>query len=143
MGMKNKRATSVLQWTVAVLSIAAVTLLGRAAGLNATAMGFLFLVVVLLFSMWGGLALGLAMSILATACFNFFFMEPFYTFTLEDPANWVALSAFLMTSIVVSRLVVRARRQAENAEARRKEVETLYALSMDLFTSTTRIGPLA
>ncbi len=141
--MKNRRATAVLQWTAAVLSIAAVTLLGRAAGLNATAMGFLFLVVVLLFSMWGGLALGLAMSILATACFNFFFMEPFYTFTLEDPANWVALSAFLMTSIVVSRLVVRARRQAENAEARRKEVETLYALSMDLFTSTTRIGPLA
>jgi two-component system, OmpR family, sensor histidine kinase KdpD len=140
--MKRARMTAFLQWMVAVLSIAAVTLLGRIVGLNATAMGFVFLVVVLLLSIWGGLALGLAMSILATACFNFFFMEPFYTFTLEDPANWIALSAFLVASVVVSRLVIRARRQAESAEVQRKEIETLYGLSVDLFTATSRVGPL-
>jgi two-component system sensor histidine kinase KdpD len=140
--MKNTRTTAFLQWTAAVLSIIVVTLLGRFVGLNSTAMGFVFLVVVLLVSISGGLALGLVMSILATACFNFFYMEPLYTFTLEDPANWVALCAFLVTSIVVSRLVVKARRQAENARTRTKEIETLYGLSMDLFAATTRIAPL-
>jgi two-component system sensor histidine kinase KdpD len=138
----RKTSTAVLQWSVGVLSIAALTFLGKNIHLNATTIGFVFLVVVLLLSMWGGLALGLAMSILATACFNFFFLPPFYTFTIEEPANWIALSAFLVTSIVVGRLVVRARRQAERAEARRKEIEALYSLSMDLFTATTRIRPL-
>lgn len=138
----RKTSTAVLQWSVGVLSIAALTFLGKSIDLNATTIGFVFLVVVLLLSMWGGLALGLAMSILATACFNFFFLPPFYTFTIEEPANWIALSAFLVTSIVVGRLVVQARRQAERAEARRKEIEALYSLSMDLFTATTRIGPL-
>jgi two-component system sensor histidine kinase KdpD len=140
--MKGKGWTPVLQWAAAVASIAAVTGVGKFIGLNATTIGFVFLVVVLLLTMWGGLALGLAMSILATACFNFFFLPPYYTFTIEEPANWIALSAFLVTSIVVGRLVVLARRQAERAEARRREIETLYGLSMDLFTSTTRIGPL-
>jgi two-component system sensor histidine kinase KdpD len=140
--MKRKRWIPALVWVAAVAAIAAVTYIGKSVGLNATTIGFVFLVVVLLLSMWGGLALGLVMSILATACFNFFFMSPFYTFTLEDPANWIALSAFLVTSIVVSRLVVRARRQAETADFRRKEIETLYGLSMDLFTATTRVAPL-
>ena len=140
--MTSKRSAAILAWSVGVSSIAAVTLLGKAVDLNATTMGFIYLVVVLLLSMWGGLALGLVMSILATAGFNFFYMQPLYTFTLEDPANWVALSAFLVTSIVVSRLIFRARRQAESADARRKEIEALYGLSVDLFTATTRIGPL-
>jgi two-component system sensor histidine kinase KdpD len=140
--MRRKRPTHVLEWAAAVASIVAVTALGKLTGLNATTVGFVFLVVVLLLSMWGGLALGLAMSILATACFNFFFLPPYYTFTIEQPANWIALSAFLVTSIVVGRLVVLARRQAERAELRRKEIETLYGLSMDLFTATTRVAPL-
>jgi two-component system sensor histidine kinase KdpD len=140
--MTSKRSAAILKWSVGVSSIAAVTLLGKIVGLNATTMGFIYLVVVLLLSMWGGLALGLVMSILATSGFNFFYMQPLYTFTLEDPANWVALSAFLMTSIVVSRLVVRARRQAETARTRTKEIEVLYGLSVDLFTATTRVAPL-
>jgi two-component system sensor histidine kinase KdpD len=140
--MTSKRSAAILKWSVGVSSIAAVTLLGKIVGLNATTMGFIYLVVVLLLSMWGGLALGLVMSILATSGFNFFYMQPLYTFTLEDPANWVALSAFLVTSIVVSRLVVRARRQAETARTRTKEIEVLYGLSVDLFTATTRVAPL-
>jgi len=67
--MKGKRWTPVLQWAAAVASIAAVTALGKFIGLNATTIGFVFLVVALLLTMWGGLAFGLAMSILATACF--------------------------------------------------------------------------
>ncbi|HEU5249905.1 MAG TPA: hypothetical protein VFW15_07945, partial [Thermoanaerobaculia bacterium] len=70
--MTTKRSAAILTWSVGVSSIGAVTLVGKLAAVNATTMGFVFLVAVLLLSMWGGLALGLAMSILATACFNFF-----------------------------------------------------------------------
>ncbi len=75
----------------------------------------------------GGLLVGAVTSLLATACYNVFFFPPLYTFTIADPSNWVALATFLATSVVVSRLVVRARQQAEQAEQRRREVEALAA----------------
>ena len=64
---------------------------------------------------------------MATLCYNYFFFPPLYTFTIHEAANWVALAAFLVTSVVVSRLVIAARIQAERAEQRRNELETLYA----------------
>ncbi len=66
-------------------------------------------------------------SLAATACFNHFFLPPVGTWTIADPANWVALATFLLASVVVSRLAAREKRRAEVAEARRREIETLSA----------------
>ncbi len=112
---------------MAILAAVMATLIGRAMNLNANTMGFLFLIVVLVASLHGGLLAGTLASIVATLCYNFFFFPPLYTFTIHETANWVALAVFLVTSVVVSRLVVAARIQAERAEQRRKEVETLAA----------------
>jgi two-component system sensor histidine kinase KdpD len=49
---------------------------------------------------------------------------------------------FLLTSFLVSRLVAREQRRAEEAEARRNEMEALYDLSVDLFAATNRVGAL-
>ena len=130
------------RWLLAIVSIAAVTGIGRVIGLNPSTVGFLYLIVVLLISVWGGLLVGTVSSIIATLCYNFFFFPPLYTFTIEEPANWFALAAFLVASVTVNRLVVAARVQAETAEQRRKELETLYGLSIDLFTATNRVGAL-
>ena len=35
---------------------------------------------------------------------NFFFLPPVGTFTIADPQNWLALTAFLVTAIVASQL---------------------------------------
>lgn len=110
------------------MGIAVATLAGRSMNLNASTAGFMFLIVVLVASLRGGVVPGTVASILATLCFNFFFLPPLHTFTIQDPANWVALAAFLVTSVTVSRLVVVARFQAERAEQRRMELETLYGL---------------
>ena len=42
----------------------------------------------------------------------------------------------------MSRLVAREQRRAEEAEARRTEMEALYELSVDLFAATNRVGAL-
>jgi two-component system sensor histidine kinase KdpD len=47
---------------------------------------------------------------------------------IQDPQNWVALLAFLVTAVTASQLSARARRRAAEAEARRLEIERLYAL---------------
>lgn len=131
-----------LPWLIALGGTAAVTIVGYAMRLNTSTVGFVFLIVVLLSSLRGGLLVGTVASIVATLCYNFFFFDPLHTFSIAEPANWVALAAFLVTSVIVSRLVIAARIQAEDAERRRNELETLYGLSVDLFTATNRVGAL-
>jgi K+-sensing histidine kinase KdpD len=114
-------------WLAAFAALAAVTAAGHAIRLNPSTVGFAYLIVVLLISVWGGLLIGTVSSVLATLCYNFFFFPPLYTLTIEQPANWFALAAFLVASVTVNRLVVAARVQAEKAEQRGRELETLYA----------------
>src|SRR5436309_3154797 len=133
---------AVITWLGSLAAIAAVTAAGWWMGLNASTVGFLYLIAVLLVSLWGGLLVGTIASIVATLCYNFFFFSPLFTFTLADPANWFALAAFLISSVTVSRLVVAARVQRDAAEQRRKELQTLYGLSIDLFAATNRVGAL-
>src|SRR3954452_5205546 len=116
-----------ITWIAAMLCLAAVTAAGHAIHLNPSTVGFAYLIVVLLISVWGGLLIGTVSSVLATLCYNFFFFPPLYTLTIEQPANWFALAAFLVASVTVNRLVVAARVQAEKAEQRGREIETLYA----------------
>ncbi len=131
-----------MKWSLTILSIAAVTAIGRVLRLNPSTVGFLYLIVVLLISVRGGLLVGTVASFIATLSFNYFFFAPLYTLTIAEPANWFALAAFLIASVTVNRLVVAARVQADKAEQRRMELETLYGLSIDLFTATNRVGAL-
>jgi two-component system sensor histidine kinase KdpD len=122
--------------------VAAATALGRVFGANATTVGFVYLVVVLFTAARLGFAASATASLAATACYNYFFLPPVGTWTIAAPANWVALTAFLIASVLVSRLVASEQRRAEEAEARRSEMEALYELSVDLFAATNRVGAL-
>ena len=115
-----------LAWVAIPFALALATLVSRVSGANVTTAGFLYLLAVLALATWGGWAVGAVASIAAVLCFNFFFFPPFGTLTIADPANWVALFSFLVASAVASRLVATARRQAEEAQRRRREVEILY-----------------
>jgi two-component system, OmpR family, sensor histidine kinase KdpD len=95
---------------------------------NPTTVGFLYLVSILLIATSWGLAEALAASILATLCFNFFFFPPIGAFRIDDPLNWVALIAFLITSISASQLSQRARHRTREALNRQLEMERLYAV---------------
>lgn len=144
---------TIISALIALAGIAAVTAAGRLMNLNASTVGFAFLIVVLISSLRGGLAVGTGASIIATACYNFFFFPPIHTFTIHDPANWVALAAFLLTSVTVSRLVIAARTQAEHAaqlaeenahvqalrESEALKTSLLRAISHDLTTPLTAI----
>jgi two-component system, OmpR family, sensor histidine kinase KdpD len=138
----SARRHAIVWGLAAVGGVAAVTAGGTALRLNPNTAGFLYLLVVLLVSLRGGLLAGTSASILATLSYNYFFFPPLYTFVIHEASNWVALATFLVTSVVVSRLVIAARIEADRAEQRRGELETLYGLSIDLFTATNRVGGL-
>jgi len=90
--------------------------------------GFLYLVIVVLAAVYGGFWQATVISVAAATCLNYFFVPPVFSFA-NSPANWVALGAFEFTALVISRLSLRARLQAIEAIARRREVERLYETS--------------
>lgn len=102
---------------------------------NPTTVALSFLLAILVVAAAWGLTYALPMSIVAALCFNFFFLPPIGTFTIADTQNWVALVAFLATSIIASQLSERARRVTLAATERRIEVERLYSLSEQLLIS--------
>lgn len=99
---------------------------------NPTTVALSFLLAILVVSATWGLRYAVFMAILATALFNFYFLPPFGTLTIADPQNWIALAAFLLIAIIASQLAERARRQAAEADRRRREVERLYSFSQKL-----------
>ena len=134
-GVKTPMQTQAVRFTVVIAAVAAVTAAAARLHVNQTTVALMFLVMVLLTSAYWGLRYALLMALIATAAFNFFFLPPFGTFTIADPQNWVALLAFLVTALVASNLAERARREAEGAKQRRREVERLYGLSQRLLAS--------
>ncbi|HEX8817312.1 MAG TPA: DUF4118 domain-containing protein [Terriglobales bacterium] len=133
--MKSAVQTQAWRYTVVIAVVGAITAIDFRLRINPTTVALMFLVAVLLSSGYWGLRYAVVLAITATAAFNFFFLPPIGTFTIADPQNWVALIAFLVTALVASNLAERARREAEGARQRRREVERLYGLSQRLLAS--------
>jgi len=128
---------------LSLLAVGLTTAGARLAAANPPTAGFLFLLAVLFCATAGGLGAGISASVAATIAFNYFFLPPIHTFHIADAENWVALGAFLVVSVVASRLVTYARAQAERAGARATEVQTLYDLSVELFLAASSESTLA
>jgi two-component system sensor histidine kinase KdpD len=99
---------------------------------NDTTVALAFLMLVLVTASRWRLRYSVYLSVLCTLLYNFFFFPPVGRFTIEDPRNWVALSAFLACSVLVSHLSNQEHLHAEAAEQRRREVEQLYEFSQHL-----------
>src|SRR5271166_85191 len=123
------------RYAVVLSAIAILVWLFTRLPVNPTTVALSFLLVVLLAASRWGLTLATTTAIVATLAFNYFFLPPVHTFTIADPQNWIALLAFLVSAILASRLSERARRETENANRRRKEVERLYSLSQQLLST--------
>ena len=102
---------------------------------NPTTVALTFLLAILAVSTAWGLAVSVFMSIVAMLAFNYYFLPPVGKFTIADPQNWVALFSFLVVSVLASTLSTQARQKAEDASARRREIEKLYAFSQVLLES--------
>lgn len=133
--MNASPKSKLVSHTLAVVGITAVTgiLVPMREHINTTTVGFAFLLVVLSVAIIWGSRPALLASVLGMLCYNFFFLPPYYTFTIADPQNWVALTAFFMTALAVGQLSARAKRRAHEAEAGRRENRRLYEELQEAF----------
>jgi two-component system, OmpR family, sensor histidine kinase KdpD len=120
-------------FTVSLAIVAAITVFFRhARDVNQTTIALTFLLAILAVSAVWGMVVSVFMSVVAVLAINYFFLPPVGTFTIADPQNWVALLAFLVTSIMGSQLSARIRKEADEAHQRRREIERLYRFSQKL-----------
>ncbi|MEA2642151.1 MAG: two-component system, OmpR family, sensor histidine kinase KdpD [Chloroflexota bacterium] len=68
-------------------------------------------------------------SLLAFLAFDWFFIPPVHTFTVNDPSEYVALATLLATSMIIGQLLTIAHRRTAEAQRRQARTQLLYAVS--------------
>ncbi len=104
---------------------------------EASAALLLLLAVFLCASVWQS-GPGVVAALLATAGFNYFFLPPLHTFTIQDPRNVVALLVFLVSALLIGRLSALSRRRLRLLEAERRDLIALTQLSQGFLSDTNR-----
>jgi K+-sensing histidine kinase KdpD len=115
-------------FVVAVIAVIVVTTALKLLGphINPTTVALAFLLVILFVARAWGSVTAVGASVVGILSLNFFFLPPFGTFAIRDPANWIAFFAFMVTAITVGQLSGSAKQRAEDAENAKREVERLY-----------------
>jgi two-component system sensor histidine kinase KdpD len=100
--------------------------------LNVQNVALVFLTAVLVSAVAFGLGAALFTSLLSVLAFNLFFLPPYFSITIADPENVVALFFFLVVALVASNLTANVRAQAMMARKRARTTEDLYLFSRKL-----------
>ncbi len=92
----------------------------------------LYLLAVISQSLTGDFVSSAVVSVLAVGCLDFFFVTPLFSLAVSRPLNVVALMSFLVTSLVITRLVSRIRTEARVSELQKDRIDRLYHLAQQL-----------
>lgn len=88
-----------------------------------------FLLAVVAVAIVGGFWPAIAAATAASLLVNWYFTEPFHTFTIAEPDNLLALLLFVLVAITVSSVVHLAARRSQQARRSRAEAEALLQLA--------------
>jgi two-component system sensor histidine kinase KdpD len=102
----------------------------------------LYLLPVVISTTYGGLGPGVLSALSAFLGFNYFFIQPYYSFRVHQTQDLLALMVFLVVAIVTSELVGRAQSSTAAASAREREAIWLYELSTALAGSNDDLSIL-
>ncbi|MGB9369916.1 MAG: DUF4118 domain-containing protein [Xanthobacteraceae bacterium] len=130
-------ALTLTQWTSFVWSTAAVATALAAGWLiwllaPLPNISMVFLMAVLFAAVSFGIWPAVYASILSFLVYNFFFIEPLYTFQIAEPHELFALIVFLIVAIVTSTLAGRLRDQARAANEHARTTHRLYEFTSKL-----------
>jgi two-component system sensor histidine kinase KdpD len=99
---------------------------------DTTLVALLYLIPLGMITAFWGLGPGITSALITFLTFNYFFIEPYYTFTVHQPTDVVILIVFFIVAVVISQLVGRAQAGLAAATAREREATQLYELSIAL-----------
>nr|WP_255587040.1 sensor histidine kinase KdpD [Hephaestia mangrovi] len=127
-------------YAVALALTAFVTLIGTAlfsAG-NITNVGLLFLLPVMIVATRYGMRLGVITGLVSSLAYNFFFIPPTHTFTIQDPQNILTVLVLLGVAVTSSQLAARVRDQALLAQESAAQNSALAGFARQLTAISKR-----
>ena len=98
-------------------------------------LGVIYVPAVVVVSIFWGLGLGIATSVLSAAAFNFVHLPPGGRFDLADEREWVALLVFVVVAVMTGWVAELARARSNEAEQRRQEADLAAEMSQLLLGS--------
>ena len=111
----------------------AVGFLFRHIGFPETNIVIVYLLAVLMTArLTDGFASGIFSSIIATFLFNYFFTEPYWTFSVNDPSYVITFVIMTITALITSTVTSHAKRSALLARQKEAEAKAVYHLTNHL-----------
>jgi len=93
---------------------------------------FCFLLFLVAHSLSGDFVSSALVSFLAVGCLDYFFVDPLFSFRINRPLDTLGLASFLITGLVITKLVTRLRAQTELSRRRHEKMQRLYHLAQQL-----------
>jgi two-component system sensor histidine kinase KdpD len=119
---------------IAVVACAAVTVIALpfVFALDHANIVMVYLLVVALVAMRVGRTAGLVAAFASVLLFDFFFVEPRFSFAVQDAQYLIIFVVMLVVALIIATLTARLRGEAENAEAREERTRALYQLAHEI-----------
>ena len=83
-----------------------------------------------------------AATIVSILLYDWFFVEPYYTLTMNEPSEWLNAVLLLAVGLIVGQLAALQRSRAEDARAREREARALFRVSRELATRGSAVDVL-
>jgi two-component system sensor histidine kinase KdpD len=127
------------QWcALGSLGVAMITLAGFRLGFNFAAASLCYLLLIVLQSLTGDFAACCFVSLVALGSLDYFFTSPILSFRVGHPVNILALCCFLVTALVITRLVSKVRDKAALSWAQHQKTQQLYEVAQHLLAADPR-----
>ena len=139
-GTNEKRSDRVVNWRgylQGLTLVAVATLIGQLIHqlFTPTTIMAVYVLAVVITAYLGGLGPSIMVSIMGVLAFDFFFIRPYFSFSVSDTQYIFTFLVLLLVGIVIGYLTERVRRQTEAAKIKERETYALFALGRDLAVS--------
>ena len=126
--MPKRQLSGTVRVILAVLAVAFATigLLPLRARINTATVALVQLLVVVLVATSLRRRAAITASILAALSFNFFFLPPYYTLSIYEVQDWIAMLVFLVVAVMVGHLSAMSNRRRAEAECLYQELEDAF-----------------
>jgi len=126
----------------AAAPLVTVALASAHGGLNLLSDALVFLVLVVVVALVGGLYPALVAAVATSLLLNFYFIPPVHTFTIQQPNNVLALVVFVAVAVAVSAVVDLAARRTRQAARANAQSETLATLAGSVLRGESGVDAL-
>jgi two-component system sensor histidine kinase KdpD len=128
-----------LKWcALGTLGVALITWAGFQLQFNFAAASLCYLLLIVAQSLSGDFFACSIVSLVALGSLDYFFTSPVLSFRVGHPVNILALFCFLVTALVITRLVSKVKDKAELSYAQQQKTQQLYEVAQHLLAADPR-----